>query len=333
MSVTINDIAEAANVSITTVSRVLNDKPDVSPNTRKKVLEKINELGYKPNSIARGLALQKTNTLGLIIPDISNPFFPDIARGVEDMANKKGYSIIFCNTDNEQKKEKEAIELMKEKQVDGILLSLSTTNKEELKKLRNVKYPVVQIDRKIPDIDYPSITIDNYKSAYTATKHLINSGHQKIAHITGDLGTITGSKRLEGFKSAMNEANLNIKDYYIKKGNYSKKSGYQNMLELLKNDNPPSAVFIANDLMAVGAYQAIFELDLSIPEDISIIGHDNIDVTKLVNPNLSTMAQPKYKLGHKAVQLLIKEIESNNLSNEEIILTTDFKNRHSSRRL
>lgn len=333
MTVTIKDIAEAANVSVTTVSRVLNDKPDVSPNTRNKVLEKINELGYKPNSIARGLALKKTNTLGLIIPDISNPFFPDIARGVEDMANKKGYSIIFCNTDNEQKKEKEAIELMKEKQVDGILLSLSTTNKDELKKLRNVKYPVVQIDRKIPDIDYPSITIDNYKSAYTATKHLINFGHQKIAHITGDLGTITGYKRLEGFKDAMNEANLNIKDSYIKKGNYSKKSGYENMLELLKNNNPPSAVFIANDLMAVGAYQAVFAFDLSIPEDISIIGHDNIDVTKLVNPTLSTMAQPKYKLGHKAVQLLIKEIESNNLSNEEIILTTDFKNRNSTRRL
>ncbi len=333
MTVTIKDIAEAANVSVTTVSRVLNDKPDVSPNTRKVVLEKINELGYKPNSIARGLALQKTNTLGLIIPDISNPFFPNIVRGVEDMANKKGYSIIFCNTDNEQKKEKEAIELMKEKQVDGILLSLSTTNKKELKELRNVEYPVVQIDRKIPDIDYPSITIDNYKSAYTATKYLINFNHQKIAHITGDLETITGSKRLEGFKNAITEANLNIKDSYIKKGNYSKKSGYQNMLDLLKNNNPPSAVFIANDLMAVGAYQAVFELDLSIPEDISIIGHDNIDVTNLVNPTLSTMAQPKYELGHKAVQLLIEEIENNNLSNEEIILTTDFINRNSTRRL
>lgn len=333
MTVTIKDIAEAADVSVTTVSRVLNDKPDVSPNTRKKVLKKINELGYKPNSIARGLALQKTNTLGLIIPDISNPFFPDIARGVEDMANKNGYSIIFCNTDNEQKKEKEAIELMKEKQVDGILLSLSTINKKELKELRNVEYPVVQIDRKVPQIDYPSITIDNYKSAYTATEHLIKSGHQKIAHITGDLGTITGSKRLKGFKKAMNEANLNIKDSYIKKGNYSKKSGYQNMLDLLKSNNPPSAVFIANDLMSVGAYQAVFELDLSIPEDISIIGHDNIDVTKLLNPTLSTMAQPKYELGHKAVQILIEEIESNNLNNEKIVLTTEFKNRNSTRRL
>ena len=333
MAITIKDIAEEADVSVTTVSRVLNDKPNVNPNTRKKVLKKINELGYKPNSIARGLALQKTNTLGLIIPDISNPFFPDIARGVEDMANKKGYSVIFCNTDNKDKKEKEAIELMKEKQVDGILVSLSKSNKNELNNLRNIEYPVVQIDRKILEINYPSITIDNVKSAYDATKHLIEYDHTKIAHITGDLGTITGSNRLKGFKKAISESNLPIYKSYIKKGNYSKKSGYKNMLELLKSDNPPSAVFIANDLMAVGAYQAVFELNLSIPEDISIIGHDNIDFTKLVNPTLSTMAQPKYKLGSKAVNLLIEEIESNNISNEEIILTTEFINRNSIRRL
>lgn len=333
MAVTIKDIAKAADVSVTTVSRVLNDKPDVSPNTRENVLEKINELGYKPNSIARGLALQKTNTLGLIIPDISNPFFPDIARGVEDMANQKGYSVIFCNTDNEQKKEKEAIELMKEKQVDGILLSLSTTNEKELKNLRQVEYPIVQIDRKIPNINYPSITIDNVKSAYTATKFLIENGHKKIAHITGDLETITGYQRLKGFKKAISEKNIKLNNSYIKNGDYSKRSGYNNMLALLKSNNPPSAVFIANDLMAVGAYQAVFEMNLSIPEDISIIGHDNIDVTKLVNPTLTTMAQPKYKLGKKAVQLLIAEIESNELSNEEIILNTNLINRNSIRRL
>lgn len=333
MAVTIKDIAKAADVSVTTVSRVLNDKPDVSPNTRENVLEKINELGYKPNSIARGLALQKTNTLGLIIPDISNPFFPDIARGVEDMANQKGYSVIFCNTDNEQKKEKEAIELMKEKQVDGILLSLSTTNEKELKNLRQVEYPIVQIDRKIPNINYPSITIDNVKSAYTATKFLIENGHKKIAHITGDLETITGYQRLKGFKKAISEKNIKLNNAYIKDGDYSKRSGYDNMLALLKSNNPPSAVFIANDLMAVGAYQAVFEMNLSIPEDISIIGHDNIDVTKLVNPTLTTMAQPKYKLGKKAVQLLIAEIESNELSNEEIILNTNLINRNSIRRL
>ena len=333
MAVTIKDIAEEADVSVTTVSRVLNDKPDVSPNTRKNVLEKINELGYKPNSIARGLALQKTNTLGLIIPDISNPFFPDIARGVEDMANEKDYSVIFCNTDNEQKKEKEAIDLMKEKQVDGILLSLSTTNEKELKNLRKLEYPIVQIDRKIPNINYPSITIDNVKSAYTATKYLIKNGHKKIAHITGDLETITGSQRLKGFKKAIFEKNLNLNKSYIKNGDYSKKSGYQNMLALLKSNNPPTAVFIANDLMAVGAYQAVFELNLSIPKDISIIGHDDIDVTKLVNPTLTTMSQPKYQLGNEAVQLLINEIESNKLSNEEIILNTNLINRNSIRRL
>jgi len=333
MAVTIKDIAEEADVSVTTVSRVLNDKPDVSPNTRKNVLEKINELGYKPNSIARGLALQKTNTLGLIIPDISNPFFPDIARGVEDMANQKGYSVIFCNTDNEQKKEKEAIDLMKEKQVDGILLSLSTTNEKELKNLRKLEYPIVQIDRKIPNINYPSITIDNVKSAYTATKYLIKNGHKKIAHITGDLETITGSQRLKGFKKAISEKNLNLNKSYIKNGDYSKKSGYQNMLALLKSNNPPTAVFIANDLMAVGAYQAVFKLNLSIPKDISIIGHDDIDVTKLVNPTLTTMSQPKYQLGNEAVQLLINEIESNKLSNEEIILNTNLINRNSIRRL
>ncbi|AZR73753.1 LacI family transcriptional regulator [Anoxybacter fermentans] len=325
MSVTIKDIAKEANVSTTTVSRVLNNKPDVSDKTKKKVLEVINKLGYNPNGIARGLVLQKTYTIGLIIPDICNPFFPEVARGIQDKARQLGYSVIFYNTDNNKQREKEAIDLLKSKQVDGIILSLSMSNKEELDKLEEENFPVVQIDRKIPGSIFPTVTIDNILSAYNATKYLIELGHKYLAHITGNLGTKTGQDRLEGFKQALKEFNLDYKDEYILEGDYSKESGYKQMKTLLTQKKRPTAVFAANDLMAIGAYEAIFDYGLKIPEDISIIGHDDIDIASIIRPGLTTMTQPKYKLGQIAAEMLIKRIEGLESDNQqEVVLNTEL---------
>lgn len=337
MGVTIKDIAKEASVSVTTVSRVLNNKPDVNYKTKEKVLQVIKKLNYNPNGLARGLVLQKTYTIGLIIPDICNPYFPEIARGIQDQAKKMGYSVILYNTDNDKKSEIEAIQLLKSKQVDGIILSLSVSNNEELDQLEDHNFPVVQIDRKISGSNSPSVTIDNIISAYNATEYLLQLGHKRLAHITGNLGTKTGQDRLQGFQKAIQAYGVNWNPDYICEGNYSKDSGYQQMKRLLELPKRPTAIFAANDLMALGAYEAIFDAGLKIPEEITIIGHDDIDVASLIRPGLTTMSQPTYNLGQIAAKMLIQKIKENSsegkdkithdentLSQNEIVLNTQL---------
>lgn len=335
MGVTIKDVAKEANVSITTVSRVLNDKPDVNDDTKKKIKKIIEELNYKPNDIARGLVLNKTNTIGLIIPDIANPFFPGVARGVEDIARKFNYSVIYSNTGNDKDKEKEAIELLKSKRVDGMIVSLSVNqkNKELLRRLKKEKFPVVQIDRKIPGVNTPAVVVDNIKSAKDVVNYLKIQGHKDIGHITGDLEVIPSRDRLKGFKQALNELGLQLKNEWIKKGDYSKDSGYNKMKEILSSKVKPTAVFAANDLMALGAYQAILEEGLQIPIDISIVGHDDIELTSLVTPKLTTVNQPKYKLGESAVELLVKKIKNIDSEYNDIVLSTELIERDSVKKL
>lgn len=307
---TIKDIAREVNVSVSTISRVLNNKPDVSEETKIKVEKVIKKLGYNPNRIARGLVLRKTNSIGLVIPDINNPFFPEIIKGVERTAKKLGYSLILCNTDNDKKEERESISLLRSKQVDGMILSLSLENKAVLKELEKEKFPIVQIDRQIKDSIYPAVTIDNKRSAYIATEYLIKQGHKKIGHITGDLSTETAINRLNGFKLALKDHNLTVKKEWILEGDYSKESGKEMMEKIIKLEDRPTAIFFANDLMAFGAYEAIFEYNYRIPEDFSIMGHDNIEITSFVKPGLTTMDQPKYRLGEIAAKKLISMIEN-----------------------
>jgi LacI family transcriptional regulator len=333
LRVTIKDIAREANVSETTVSRVLNDKPDVSDETKAKIEKIMKEKGYKPNGIARGLVLDKTYTIGLIIPDISNPYFPEVAKGVENKAKDLGYSVIFSDTDNDKEEEKNAIELLKSKRVDGIILSLSIKNSNELKKLEKEDFPVVQIDRKVPGSKYPTIAIDNNDSAFKATKHLIDMGHTKIAHLTGDLDTKTGQDRLVGFKQALSQFDISYKEDWILEGDYSKESGFKLTNILLEQEERPTAIFAANDLMAIGAYEAIFNYGLKIPKDISIIGHDDIGIASTIRPGLTTMAQPKYKLGQEAAKILIKEIEDKKIeAGKSILLELSLVERESVRK-
>ena len=336
MGVTIKDIAKEAEVSPTTVSRVLNNKPDVSDQTKKKIQQVIEKLNYNPNGIARGLVLNKTHSLGLIIPDISNPFFPEVAKGIEDYAKKQDYSVIFCNTDNHKQGEKEAIELMKNKQVDGMIVSLAINeqNKKELTRLAEDNFPVVQIDRKIPQSGFPAVVIDNQAAAYKATSYLVQLGHHDIAHISGDLAVKPAQDRLTGFKQALKSAGIDLLDEWIKEGNYSKHSGYQKMKELLSLEQHPTAVFIANDLMALGAYEAVFEQGLEIPNDISIVAYDDIELATVIRPRLTTISQPEYKLGVEAAKLLVRSIEGKDeLTLNDQILTAKLVKRESSTKI
>ncbi len=329
MDKTIEDIAQKAGVSTATVSRVLNNKPDVNDETKKKIEKIIKEEDYMPNGIARGLAKNKTLTIGLIIPDISNPYFPEIVRGSENQSKKMGYSLIFCETQNNKKEEKRSIDLMRSKRVDGILLSLSKNNKQELIKLQEDQFPFVQIDRFIPEIQSSCVIINNVNAACKAVNYLIKKGHKKIAHVTGDLKTQTGIKRKEGYQKVIQENNLKIKNKWIKQGDYTKKSGYESMKSLLDLSEKPTAVYFANDLMALGGYKAAEEKNFKIPDNISIVGHDNIDIASLIKPALTTVAQPMYKLGIEAAKLLIKNINEKENDYRHKILSTKLIERES----
>lgn len=336
--VTIKDIAERASVSVTTVSRVLNNRPDVSDKTRKKVKTIIEKLGYNPNSIARGLVLRRSFTIGLAIPGISNPFFPEVAKGVQSKAKDKGYSVILYDTNNDIEEEKEAIRILRCKQVDGMILSLSMENRDELLALEERGFPVVQIDRIIPECTSLSVTIDNVMSAREATQHLVELGHKYIAHISGSFYYKTARDRLCGFQQCIYENNLPYDDVYILEGNYTKESGYKQMKALLDKSPRPTAVFVANDLMALGCYEAIFDAGLSVPEHISVVGHDDIELSSIVRPGLTTVMQPKYELGQVAADVLIRKIEEkkddeNTEHIGSVILDTKLVIRGSTRRV
>ncbi|MGM0420498.1 MAG: LacI family DNA-binding transcriptional regulator [Bacillota bacterium] len=336
-NLTIKDIAEECGVSISTVSRVLNDKPDVKEATRLKVREVIEKENYRPNTMARSLVLNQTFSIGLIIPDINNPFFPEVARGIEDYVQKHSYSVIFSSTDNNSAREQDAIDLMLEKRVDGLIISLSLQNREAILNLEEQGFPVVQLDRNIPESSYPTVMVDNRRSAYQAVTYLQKQGYRNIAHITGDIDTLSAQQRAAGYKQAVKEAGKKVNEEYIVNGDYSRDSGYRAMKALLRKPINIEAVFAANDMMALGAYQACREQNINIPDDLAMIGHDNISIANLVDPPLATMAQPKYTLGRKAAQLLLQIIEiqkkSNHLLSSELpedqILSTQLVPRNS----
>ncbi len=333
MTVTIKDIARHSGVSVSTVSRVLNKKPDVNSETEARVNSAIKELGYSPSSVARGLVLKRSNAIGFVVPDITNPNFPELARGVVEKARQKGYSVIFFDTNQDNKVEKEALKLLRSKQVDGIIVSFSEANQDEFIKLKEDQFPAVQIYRKSPKSVISTIAIDNVESAYTAVKYLINLGHRRVGHITTGISTLSGAERLEGYKKAFNEAGLKYRDEWIFSGSHCADTGYEAMKNFLEQSNHVTAVFASHDLMAVGAYEAVFEKGLSIPGDISIIGHDNIEISWLVHPKLTTMDTFKNKLGQAGVELLIEEIAENTRINREIIFKTELIVRDSTRRI
>ncbi|ABY95668.1 MULTISPECIES: LacI family DNA-binding transcriptional regulator [Thermoanaerobacter] len=318
MAVTIKDIAKLANVSITTVSRVINNKTEgVSEETRNRILQLVKELGYQPNAIARGLVTKKTKTVGLIIPDISNPFFPDIARGVEDSAHIYGYNVFLCNTDDNLEKESEYINALKEKYVDGIIFTSSSIPKHEhITDLIKSGIPVVIMDRRIDSEDIYGVFLDNYEGGYIATKYLIDLGHKRIGCITGPLYISNAIERLEGYKRALVDNEIEVDNRLIFEGDYKINSGIIGAEKLLEHE--VTAIFASNDLMAYGAYKAIRSYGYKIPDDISVVGFDDIQLSQILEPQLTTIRQPAYDMGLAAARMLIKLVEGKKLKKKII---------------
>lgn len=330
MTVTIYDVAREAGVSMATVSRVVNNNPNVKPQTRKKVFEAIERLGYRPNAVARGLASKKTTTVGVVIPDISNSIFSEVARGIEDIANMYHYNIILCNADKRKEKEIRVINTLLEKQVDGLLFMGGTVTDEHVQAFKTSSVPVVLCATADNQKSIPSVDIDHARAAYDAVKALLDRGHTKIAMISGTLEDPTnGYDRYQGYKRAMEEAGIPLRDEYVRVGNYRYDSGLEAAKYFLSLDDRPTAVFAANDEMAIGAIHTIQDNGLRVPEDLSVISIDNIRMASMVRPQLTTVAQPMYDIGAVAMRLLTKLMNKESSDHSQVILPHEVIYRNS----
>lgn len=304
----IKDVAKRANVSITTVSHIINKTRYVSDELTERVNKAMEELDYQPNSLARGLRSGKTKIIGLVIPDISNQFFAEISRKIEDRGFEIGYSVILCNTDDDPNKEKIYIDVLTGKKVEGIIFISTIVESNNLEKTIESNIPIVVVDRDIKDIDSDLILVDNSIGGYKATKYLLELGHKRIACIAGPSRITPSAQRVGGYKKALEEAKIPFDADLVVDGDFRYESGNKAMRKLLALPEPPTAVFACNDMMALGAFQAINDSGLKIPDDISVVGFDNVPFSQAVYPTLTTMAQPIYEMADAIVDMLIERI-------------------------
>ncbi|WP_438317972.1 LacI family DNA-binding transcriptional regulator [Candidatus Caldatribacterium sp. SIUC1] len=322
---TIYDVAKKAGVSPATVSRALSGAKGVSEATRKKVLAVAQELQYSPNYIARSLKKRQTNTIALIISDITNPFFTTLARGVEDRASEYGFNTIFCNTDEDPRIEAAYVELMLRRQVDGLLIS-SCSNGESLEVLFRKNVPVVLVDRRVPRSRWDYVVGDSEYGAYALTRHLLEvHGKRRIAIISGPLTLSTSRERIEGYRRALREAGITPCEEHIRAGAYKEEFGYQAARELLVGKHPVEAVFAGNNVIAVGVIRAARELGVRVPEDLALVTFDDFDLASALFPFLTAAKQPAYTIGTLAVEMLLERIRGENIrERREVVLRPEI---------
>lgn len=301
MQPTIRDVARLAGVAVSTVSRVCNHSGYVHRETEKKVLQAMKDLDFNLNSIARSLASGRTSTVGLLIPDVANPYFADVARGTEDAAIRKGFSVILCNSDWQRDREMMYLRLLRSRWVDGIIVVGSRSSEETLKAELS-EIPSVLVDRQASQILCDSVWMDNEKGARLATDHLRELGCRSIAHIRGPIKSPSASARLRGFRIAIQD--MDPACVLIAKGDYRYQSGHDAGSHLLTLDAPPDGVFAGNDLMAFGFAQAAAHLGVRIPDDVKLVGYDNIAMAAFVSPPLTSIDQPSYEMGSAAFDML-----------------------------
>lgn len=311
--VTIKDVAKMANASVAAVSMTLNNRPGIGNETRRKIIEVAQKTGYKPSLVARTLVNRRSYIIGLIINDIADHFFAELAKGVEATAQKYGYSTILCTTDGNSKTQATYLDILRSRGVDGIIISTVVAEDPHIEFLIDEKIPFVCINRipLIPSLAKRTeyIIMDNYSAGYKGVEHLWKIGHDKIAIITGSLNASNAIDSLKGSKAAMKKLGLETPKRYIKEGKYSQQEAFLVCERLMKSKNPPTAVFAHDDNMALGAREAILNLGLKIPKDVSLMGIDNIKTGALAGIELTTISQKKYEMGAMGVEILVNRIE------------------------
>ena len=311
--VTMADVAREVGVSLMTVSRVINDRDGVSPAMRQRVLDAIARLGYRPSGIARSLATRHTGTLGLVVPDVANPFFSDLARGAEQVAYAEDYNVFLCNTEEDPQRELAVLQSLEEKRVDGLVLCSSRLDDAELHTVV-VRYPaVILVNRRLEGRgggeNIGTVMVDDVLGGRLVTTHLLTRGHQAIGFLAGPPGSRSGRRRLEGYRTALAEAGLSHNPAWIHNCSPTVEGGHEGALELLDVHPHLTALVCYNDLVAIGALQACTRLDRQVPGDLAVIGFDDIPLAALVTPPLATCRVDRYELGARAVQLLLDQIE------------------------
>jgi DNA-binding LacI/PurR family transcriptional regulator len=330
MKATIYDIAKEAGVSIATVSKVINGKGRISSETRSAIFAIMDRFDFQPSVIASALTGKKTFTLGLLVPDVSNPFFAEIARAIEDQGNQLGYSVVMCNTDNKDEKIERYISLLLQKSVDGIIIATGIEKKEILEQLLAKGLPIVLIAREMPSIAVETVVVDDYAGGCLAASHLLELGHKEIAILAESQKVNSSRERMRGFRQTMAEAGLTFNEKWLKICDYKVEDGKKNALELLqKEDSRPSAIFSCNDLLAVGALQAAKELQINVPSELSIISFDNTILASVTNPTLTTIAQPMEQMGKLAVDLIVGHIKGENKANQRTVFRPELLIRES----
>ncbi|MGM0365528.1 MAG: LacI family DNA-binding transcriptional regulator [Actinomycetota bacterium] len=315
-------MAKVLNISPSTVSRALADSPKISSKTKKKVIDLAKELNYLPDLVAQSLKSNKTRTIGFIIPDISNPICPEIAKGAEDLANENKLNVILCNSDYNPIKELEYLKILIQKRVDGILVVPYADEKYLNKIIYGQDIPVVLLDSKpMANSQRSHVYTDHELGAYLAAKYLIDSDHRRIAIVNGPKVHSPCEQMERGYKKALKEAGIPLNNNYIKKCNFKKESGYSAMRALLSlgPEKWPTGILFISDMTAIGAYDAIYENSYRIPQNFSIIGYDNILEAKYFNPPLTTVNQDRYELGKIGMKLLIDELRSTGSFKKKII--------------
>ncbi|RAP74575.1 LacI family DNA-binding transcriptional regulator [Paenibacillus montanisoli] len=308
MKATIYDVAREAGVSIAAVSQVINGKGKISEERRAKIMDVMERLGYKPSVIAAALTGKKTYTLGLLVPDISNPFFAEIARAVEDRVDHHGYSLVICSTDNQDERVERYLTLLQQKSVDGIIIGTGIEDKELLAPILAKSIPVTMIARGLPGEAIQTVTVDDYEGGRLAAQHLLSLGHTSMAVLAEHPKVTSSQERIRGFREAMAESGQTLPEYFVKSGGRDLiKDGKRNASELMRYAERPTAIFCCNDLLAIGALQAARELGISVPRELSVIGFDNTILATVTNPALTTIAQPTERMGGLAVDIILQK--------------------------
>jgi LacI family transcriptional regulator len=304
---TIKDVAALAGISYTTVSHVLNRTRPVSDAVRKKVEEAITQLDYVPSAVARSLKAKSTATIGLLIPNGINPYFAELARGIEDYCERNGFCVILCNSDDNLQKQRNYLRVLLEKRVDGLIVSSVGGDDSLVDSLAAVRTPLVIVDRDLENITADLVRIDHELGAWLATSHLLDLGHRHIACICGPAQTSVARMRLAGYQRAMREAGVEVQDSWVVESDFTGPSGYQAACTLLETDRP-TAIFAANDMVGIGVLRAAAERNVKVPAQLSVVGFDDIQMSQFVYPALTTVGQSILQLGERAAEVLLRRI-------------------------
>ena len=313
--VTLKDIAKRTKLDISTISRSLNNSPRVKTSTKEYVQKTARKMGYKKNEIARSLATRKTNTIGVIFSDVASPFFSELIKGIEQEANKNLYSIFLCDADWDLKKEANYLEMLASRKVDGLLVHTSYNLKEDFNKTyKDIDIPFVLLADFFDGLDYYSVGIDNYKGAYEVTSYLLSLGHRDILHVTDEIYTKRKNyklliDRLDGYKKALKDSGIKFRKELVVAGPSDFPGIRKNVSRVLSENNKITSVFASSDWFAIAAIKAVQDIGKKVPLDYSVAGFDNIIISSVFNPSLTTYDQPKYLIGTKAVQMLLELLE------------------------